>query len=111
MGLKKIIAHLSCDKCGSDFTALIPNDASAHPTVFEGVRDALDQCMKPGSHVYEEGGYDEGEFYGPCCWDEVSEKIFIQEIRDGKVTEEQLTGFGMDEYRRYLPSRGLPQLS
>jgi hypothetical protein len=34
----------------------------------------------------------------------MSEKIFIQEIRDGVVTKQQLTDWDMlDEYGKYVP--------
>lgn len=108
MGLRRINAVMECDKCGTTYTIKVPVDADTDncPTAFEVVRDHTDEAQREGSNVYEESGYHDGEFYGPCCWQEMAEELFIEEIKAGVTTEEHLRAVGAyDEYAKYLPAR------
>lgn len=111
MSLDRIVAHLTCDHCGSEFTAHPPSDASSDDcaTIFEIVRlHGLDQAKMKESHEYGEAGYHDGEFFGPCCWPTKSEEMFVAEIREGRISEKELSEWGLlDLYAKYLPR---PQL-
>jgi hypothetical protein len=104
--MRSIRARMACDKCGQQFDIIVPPDANndGHATIFETVLNSSDIAVRETGNDHEEWGAHEGQHYGPCCWPKMSEKIFIQEIRDGVVTKQQLTDWDMlDEYGKYVP--------
>jgi hypothetical protein len=109
--MKSIRARMECDKCGQQFDIIVPTDANndGHATIFETVLNSSDTAVRESKNEYEEWGADQGQHFGPCCWQEVSEELFIQEIRDGKITKAQLQNWSMiEDYGQYVPR---PQLT
>lgn len=104
--LNKIVAHITCDKCGSKFTAGIPECASTeqHQTLFDVVTEHLDE-IEGSVPVIENAGFHEGEFYCSTCWAPKEEQLFIEDIKAGRVRKEHLEG--LDE--KYLVC--LPELA
>jgi hypothetical protein len=106
--MKRIRAEMNCDECGTDFTVIVPCDSNNEgcPTIFETVLNSSDCAQRANSHTIEEWGSHEGQHFGPCCWEEKSEELFIEDIKAGRVTEQQLVDWDMiDEYRQHVPRK------
>jgi hypothetical protein len=103
--LKKILAHFNCDECGNAFVSQIPVDANTddRATVFEIALEHIEYGEDMG-HFEKHAGANDGQHYCPTCWAPIEEELFIQEIRSGKITREQLESWDMlEEYADHLP--------